>query len=371
MIRRFARDESGMTMALAIIMIVLIGVMGAGLLTFVQNDLKSVVEANKGQRALDIADAGVEAAKAHLRNDSFREHYDKDPNNDCAEGWRVGDDNWSKDTNHWTSAANPGECETGPLPNIGDDPNTPWPEDYGVTKLFGGGRFHVTIECYSQVDDDAIGHDPCVDGATGPAPEPNRPATEKKFFKITSTGYDTEAGDGAVRKIEAIYFTSQNTYVPLAYWTPGNIDFNGTDCVRRMSFFAGGNITDVKKAGGPNAGCNGAGSSPPGIIADRAQPALYRDWVKAPYNTTQRVGTDGNPIISAGFGAVGLICAGSPGQSCDEANESYADGYHDYDSTTGTKGRQKPLWPTRPTRPRAARSPSPSRRATPLRIPLS
>ena len=35
MIRRFARDESGITMAVTVFMVVLIGVMGAGLLTFV------------------------------------------------------------------------------------------------------------------------------------------------------------------------------------------------------------------------------------------------------------------------------------------------------------------------------------------------
>jgi hypothetical protein len=70
--RSFLRDETGMTMALTVIMILLIGVMGAGLLAFVQSDLKSVIEVNQGQKALDIAEAGVQAAKSHLRVDSFR-----------------------------------------------------------------------------------------------------------------------------------------------------------------------------------------------------------------------------------------------------------------------------------------------------------
>lgn len=76
MIQRFTKDESGMTMGLAVIMIVLIGVMGAGLLTFVVNDLNSVVEVNRGQRAFEMADAGVEAAKRQLKQDADPFHYD-------------------------------------------------------------------------------------------------------------------------------------------------------------------------------------------------------------------------------------------------------------------------------------------------------
>ncbi|MBA3790042.1 MAG: hypothetical protein H0X23_02215, partial [Rubrobacter sp.] len=55
--RRFIRDETGMTMGLTVIMIVLIGVMGAGLLTFVSTDLNAVIEVNRGQRAMELADA--------------------------------------------------------------------------------------------------------------------------------------------------------------------------------------------------------------------------------------------------------------------------------------------------------------------------
>ena len=67
--RRFVKDESGMTMGLAIIMIVLIGVMGAGLLTFVSRDLNTVIEENRGQRAFEVADAGIGAAKRQLASD--------------------------------------------------------------------------------------------------------------------------------------------------------------------------------------------------------------------------------------------------------------------------------------------------------------
>ena len=67
--RRFVNDESGITLALAIIMIVLIGVMGAGLLTFVSRDLNTVVEENRGQRAFEMADAGINVANRQLTAD--------------------------------------------------------------------------------------------------------------------------------------------------------------------------------------------------------------------------------------------------------------------------------------------------------------
>lgn len=70
MVRRLVKDESGVALGLAIIMIVLIGVMGAGLLTFVSNDLNAVVEVNQGQKALESADAGVQAARRQLLSDA-------------------------------------------------------------------------------------------------------------------------------------------------------------------------------------------------------------------------------------------------------------------------------------------------------------
>ena len=43
--------------------------MGAGLLTFVSADLQAVVVVNRGEQAFQLAEAGVEIAKAHLSND--------------------------------------------------------------------------------------------------------------------------------------------------------------------------------------------------------------------------------------------------------------------------------------------------------------
>lgn len=62
------REERGMALGLAIIVVVLVGVMASGLLTLVATDLRAVVEANRGEQAFELAEAGIEVAKAHLAN---------------------------------------------------------------------------------------------------------------------------------------------------------------------------------------------------------------------------------------------------------------------------------------------------------------
>ncbi|HSK99342.1 MAG TPA: hypothetical protein VK869_03285 [Rubrobacteraceae bacterium] len=69
MLGRLAKGESGVALALAVMLVVLIGVMGAGLLTLVVIDLEATVEANRGQRAFEMAEAGVEVARARLAAD--------------------------------------------------------------------------------------------------------------------------------------------------------------------------------------------------------------------------------------------------------------------------------------------------------------
>lgn len=68
-VRRVVEDESGVVLGLAVIMVALIGVMGTGLLTLVVTDLHATIEANTGQRAFEMAEAGVEVAKARLAED--------------------------------------------------------------------------------------------------------------------------------------------------------------------------------------------------------------------------------------------------------------------------------------------------------------
>ena len=67
--RRVVEDESGMVLGLAVIMVALIGVMGTGLLTLVVTDLHATIEANRGQRAFEMAEAGIEVASARLAED--------------------------------------------------------------------------------------------------------------------------------------------------------------------------------------------------------------------------------------------------------------------------------------------------------------
>ena len=70
MIQRLLTEQRGMALGLAIIVVVIVGVMGAGLVTIVATDLEAVVAVNRGEQAFEWAEAGIEVAKAHLANDS-------------------------------------------------------------------------------------------------------------------------------------------------------------------------------------------------------------------------------------------------------------------------------------------------------------
>ena len=78
MIARPWGDESGVALGLAVIVVVLIGVLAAGLLAVLRSDLEATARANGGQRALHLADAGAQAAAARLRADADPAHYDAD-----------------------------------------------------------------------------------------------------------------------------------------------------------------------------------------------------------------------------------------------------------------------------------------------------
>jgi type II secretory pathway component PulK len=69
MIQRLLTEQRGMALGLAIIVVVIVGVMGAGLMTLVATDLEAVLAVNRGEQALELAEAGIEVAKAHLAND--------------------------------------------------------------------------------------------------------------------------------------------------------------------------------------------------------------------------------------------------------------------------------------------------------------
>ena len=72
------RDGSGVALGLAVILVVLIGVLAAGLLAVLRSDLEATARVNGGQRALHLADAGAQAAAAQLRADADPALYDAD-----------------------------------------------------------------------------------------------------------------------------------------------------------------------------------------------------------------------------------------------------------------------------------------------------
>lgn len=246
--RRFIRDESGAALALAVIMIVLIGVMGAGLLVFVQNDLQSVVESNQGQRAMNLADAGVQAARRELLSQPATNLYDAS----------------ASDNSQW-AYLRPSGVATKSL-NLGE------------------GTAIVTIQYLlpstaSQVGDP--NHAPQVattDPSTGQLIYPGG----RHYFKVISEGNSGQAR----RRVEAIF----NTYdlnVPRAYYTPESIELKGTADITGVSLFTTGNVTIT------------------GGASVQGQDNAYGNWSNPPYNTTARTTT------AAGIGAGGQISGGS------------------------------------------------------------
>jgi hypothetical protein len=214
-------------------------------LVFVRNDLEAVVEVNQGENALGAAAAGVKAAENHIAlEDNSKESYDDDSAN--------GDSEWSY------------------LDGNGKDLN------------FDGDSAEVKIRYLKPPPTEADARDPSY------APEWDSTLpydNDRRYFKIISRG---EAGE-AVRKVEAIYRTT-DFELPPAYYATGNIDFNGNSTnVAGVSLFARGNVTDVR-------GDNITGT-------DQA----YGDWTDDPdggsndYNATPRGTTD------AGIGALGAI----------------------------------------------------------------
>jgi hypothetical protein len=260
MLSRFIKDESGVAMGLAVIMVVLIGVMGAGLLVFVRNDLEAVVEVNQGQKAFDIADSGLQVARQRLLGHAQRELYDIDNNSDplfYAAACNVDADtvasSWSPENNG------------------------------GVERNFAGGRFTVSIRWMN----------PSCSKTDAKAPEATPPAG-REYFKVVSTG----TYGGATRKVEAIYST-YDLEVPKGYFTPNSIEVKGTADVKDVSLFSLGDVTIT----------NGAQITG----TDQA----YGDW-KNSVNPTARRDALGNLVTAAGVGAAGTISNKVPGRDYDK-----------------------------------------------------
>ena len=286
---RLIREESGMTMALALMVMVLVGVMGAGLLVFVQNDLRSVLESNQGQKAFNLADAGAQAGKAHLMTDADAIHYD------------------------------------GAIDLTASPPNTESPWSYtGSGKTFSldgiaGNSATVKIQYLLPSTTAAQLNNPNHAPELVPSGQTNYPPG-KDYFKVISEG---TAGN-ARRKVEAIY----NTFsldLPQGYYTPGNITISGSARILNISLFARGNVT-------VNGGASIAGKDLAykkwAATGDAADATGYTPSHPNPYNSTPRQ-TD-----AAGIGAVGNIDSEVLGR--------------DYDGPTGEPAPRFVLTPSNP-----------------------
>ena len=298
MLRSLKRDESGIAMGLAIVLIVLVGVMGAGLLVFVQRDLEAVVENNRGQDAFEAADAGVQAAERQLLSDNCPESY--------GGPQEEGDD--------------------GCVPQ--GDPEE-WHEEEGKTLELGEGDDERNIKVQITYlpfpgEEDTICENENVDNINC-APDEKREEDDRRFFQVESEG-ESVSGN-ARRKVESVLYT-YDLDVPKAYYSPETIEFGGTACIEDVSVFS---LKDIELGSG--AGCkdsgdgngNGnkndqdsSGESCEGGGKIRGVDRGYGNW-KNSYNDKAR------PTDCAGFGAAGEL----------SGNEEDEYGVRDYDSENG------------------------------------
>ncbi len=307
--RRFVDDESGMTLPLAMIMIVLIGVMGAGLLAFANRDINTVVEENRGQRAFEMADAGIGAAKRQLASSVDRTVYD-------GNGVPTTDNVCGSDDNQWSAL----RCGT--------------PTGLTIKNLDGVGTTsdsaNVTIYYRSVTDD----------------------------FRVVSTGtYGV-----ATRKIEAIFAGIQTgagageTIGHPVYYTPSDIqimqdsDSNNAVSLIQVSLFSRKNIlipdhpsyrvttktqltNDINdssgsvKTQGNDALCDWNSKIP-------LKAGCFDNGTQGNWNTVSRT------IQTPGMAAEGKICSYNStvsNSTCDSTSASLADGVYSFDSSTNPR----------------------------------
>ncbi len=295
-VRRFVKDESGMTMGLAVMMILLLGVMGAGLLTFVSRDLNTVVEENRGQKAFEVADAGIGAAKRQLATSVVRTDYD-DPS-----GAPVDDIQWSLAQGGLT------------LDNLDGDATT---QDSA----------NVTIEYISADDNFRV----ISEGTYGPA----KRKIEARFDGIVAGGGGDTIGH------------------PL-YYTPSDIRLEAGVSLNAISMFSEGDIL-IQGVTDPLSFVNEYESPGDTLSIPNARDELcnwksdiplsncFEDatgmWNTVGRTVDKKNGSTGD-FQQPGFAAEGKICgfptAATAKGECG-ATQSAADGVYGYDSTTGSK----------------------------------
>jgi hypothetical protein len=325
--RRFVNDESGMTMALAVIMMVVLGVMGAGLMTFVMRDLDTVVEENRGQQAFEMADAGIQAAKRQLISD-------------C-----VGEQATTCSALYGGTGASPWSAAQGGL-TLGD--------------LDGDGPGGTADNVHVKISQPSTNH-----------------------FLVVSTG---TYGGVATRKIEAKFEAGAggggggggNITFPSA-WTPSNILVKGPGVhLNGMSMFTKQNIIFDGVTNQTSCTTSGSGQNQKtdctnpwtnfqneyettGGILDNVSGSKddLEDWdsrfltPSGYWNVVGRKKLDnqGDPVTGgnrnstmfndSGFAAEGYVCGTTTTTShvpkCGVDADSIADGHYAYDKTTGSK----------------------------------
>ncbi len=269
------------------IVVLLVGVMGAGLLVFVRNDLEAVVEVNQGQKAFDVADAGVQVAKRHLSKvDANRESYDTDAAN--------GESAWSEGAGK-------------SLDFDGD----------GADDITVNIRYLEPATTAEEVGDED--HAPVI-LSTGESEYPGG----ENYFRVTARGVEGEA----VRQVRAIFIT-KNRSLPAGYYATRDINFEigSTMAVDGMSLFAGRCIENLR------------GDSLTG--EDKA----YGNWAEDPDTGTTN-SHNGEPRPSSEAGAAAPGSADAPCESGinyeSGGEENY--GSRDFDSASDPKTFQNNTW---------------------------
>src|SRR5215211_2532325 len=313
-VRRFVSDESGMTLALAMMMVLLIGVMGAGLLTFVNSDLNTLTEENRGQRAFEVADAGIEAAKRQLASNVDRTIYDGD-------GVPTTDNNCGNDDIRWSAL----QCGA----PIGMNLN----HLYGPTSPDSA---NVRIWYRSATDD----------------------------FRVISTGTYGDPPRQSMRRIEALFKgveaaagAGEDIGHPV-YYTPSNIKIaqdevaNNPVQLNQVSLYSLQDILIPDRQASPNPYRITTKTEFTADWNDGARGAIGRsggadklcDWnSKTPLRGCFEDGTDGpwntipRSIQDPGMAAAGKICSYDSAITtgvCPVGSTSIADGVNSFDSFT-------------------------------------
>jgi hypothetical protein len=299
--RRFVNDESGMTLALVMIMVVLIGVMGAGLLTFVSSDLNTMTEENRGQRAFEVADAGIEAAKRQLASNVDRTKYD-DPS-----GAPVDDIQWS-------------EARGGLILNHLDGPDSP-------------DSVNVTIRYRSATDDFRV----ISTGTYGDLPQQAKRRIEASFKGV-------QAGGGAGETIgHPVYYTPSSIQIMQDSTSNNAVTLNQVSLFARKDILIPDHpsyhvttkaqfVADMQdsagsvKTQGNDALCDWNSKTP-------LKAGCFDNGTQGGWNTVSRT------IQTPGMAAEGKICSynsATPTGIC-PTSASIADGVYGFDSTTNPR----------------------------------